>query len=313
MAEAAKVKDLKGWFTGLGRDGDRSLEQQMTGLEALVAEVPGKTVLDAGCAEGLIALELAAVGAKACIGLEIVGKFVAIGERLAGERELPCEFIVANLNQYDLSDKPQVDIVLMLAILHKLRDPSAVCAALAALARDLCVIRLPPSGMRILDLRSGMRPHHIDQVMTDAGFALESVVAGPYDEWLGYFRRVQADKPVELESEPVETIASTSMTNVVIGETNVEVSDTKAPSHATEGEVHATSEAGDASNAPADASGTSSVEDAQAVAEGGAAEIVDAAKPDDKLENVAVMATDSADATGARRRRNRGGSKGSGE
>lgn len=187
MAESPKVKQLKGWFLGLGRGGDRTIEQQMTGLDKVVAEVAGKTVLDAGCAEGLVSMKLAEAGAASCVGLELIPSFVEIGNAHAGA--LPCKFFVANLNDDDLSKVEPADIVLMLAILHKCKDPTAVCQRLAGLAKDLCVIRLPPSGPLIVDDRSGRVPHDIDAVMTAAGFALEFATTGPIEEWLGYYRR----------------------------------------------------------------------------------------------------------------------------
>lgn len=188
MAESAKVKLRKGWFLGLGRDGDRTIDQQMNGLEKLLLEVPGKTVIDAGCAEGLISMELAKAGAARCLGLEVIPRFVEVANEFVGD--LPCRFEVANLNEYDLSAVEPADIVIMLAVLHKLRDPSTVCAALARLARDLCVIRLPPYGLVIVDDRSERLPHDIGAVMAHAGFRLESETRGPLEEWVGYFRRV---------------------------------------------------------------------------------------------------------------------------
>lgn len=188
MAESAKVKLRKGWFLGLGRDGDRTIDQQMIGLEQLVREVPGKTVIDAGCAEGLISMELAKAGAVSCLGLEVIPRFIDVANEYVGH--LPCRFELANLNEYDLSTMEPADIVIALAVLHKLKDPSTVCAALAALARDLCVIRLPPYGLVIVDDRSERVPHDIGVVMEASGFRLESVVDGPYAEWVGYFRRV---------------------------------------------------------------------------------------------------------------------------
>lgn len=181
------MKTAKGWFQGLGRDGDRSISQQMIGLEQLLLEVPGKSVLDAGCAEGLISIELARAGAASCVGLERVASYIPIAQNEAGQ--LPCSFVCADLNEYDVAAHGQVDIVIMLAILHKLKNPSAVCAALAGLARERVVIRLPPYGLVIRDARSNNEPHDIGAVMASAGFDLESVVAGPREEWLGYFRR----------------------------------------------------------------------------------------------------------------------------
>lgn len=177
----------KGWFIAGGRSGDRTLDQQMIGLGRLFEQAPGKTILDAGCAEGLISIELARRGALGCHGLEIVPGHVEVARSLAGD--LPCTFEVANLNEHDIGKTGQADIVLMLAILHKLRDPSKVCSALAHKARELCVIRLPPSGPVIVDDRSNRIPHDIAEIMSMVGFDLESVDIGPLREWVGYFRR----------------------------------------------------------------------------------------------------------------------------
>lgn len=179
--------NMKGWFSTPGRHGDRTLEQQLTGLELLFAEIDGKTVLDAGCAEGLISIELASKGASSCHGIDSVARHIEAA--WAHAQGVPCSFELADLNRLDLRALQPADIVLMLAVLHKLQDPSRVCAGLAALARDLCVIRLPPSGPVIRDRRSNFVPHDIDVVMTDAGFDLEALDVGHLDEWVGYYRR----------------------------------------------------------------------------------------------------------------------------
>lgn len=176
-----------GWFHTPDRLGDRTIEMQMEGLERLVAEVAGKTVLDVGCAEGLISIELAKAGAKSCLGLEIVPGHVDVANFMA--EEMPCEFRQFNLNEDDLSGFDKVDVVLMLAVLHKLRKPDKVCAQLATLAKDLCVIRLPPSGLVIVDPRSESRPQDIGKVMDKAGFDLEWQGCAPMDEYISYWRR----------------------------------------------------------------------------------------------------------------------------
>lgn len=178
----------KGWFSTPGRPGDRRLEDQLKGLDHLIERVPGKTVLDVGAAEGLIGMRLFDTGAKAVHGLEIVIEHVAVGNKLRGPRAVTLE--VADANTY----KPvrDYDIVIMLAVLHKLRDPSAACRRLAAAARELVVLRLPPKfAPTIIDERSFNIPHHIDRVMEDMGFALGRVTAGHFDEYVGYWERVK--------------------------------------------------------------------------------------------------------------------------
>lgn len=176
----------RGWFNTEGRLGDRDLYQQIMGLEQLYAEVAGKTVYDAGCAEGLISMELARLGAAHCYGVEIVSGHIEVANRLKGD--LPCEFEVVNLNER--VPHREVDIVIALAVLHKLKDPSAGCRALAACAKETMVIRLPPYGTRIVDTRSENVPHDIHEVMTSCGFRLALRATGPFDEWMGYYRRV---------------------------------------------------------------------------------------------------------------------------
>jgi hypothetical protein len=269
MAESPKVKKLKGWFLGLGRGGDRTIDQQMLGLEKVVAEVAGKTVLDAGCAEGLISMELAKAGAVHCVGLELVPSFVAIGNAHVGD--LPCKFFVANLNDDDVGALEQADIVLMLAILHKLKDPTSVCTALAGRAKDLCVIRLPPYGPVIVDQRSNNEPHDIDAAMKTAGFTLESVVRGPFEEWVGYYRRVKtAAAPAPVETPPVASAMAR------IDELSGATADTQTAAVATETPADATPDASSATkpaegDPPADAKPPeqAAAEEADRVAETG--------------------------------------------
>lgn len=176
-----------GWFKTADRDGDRTLEQQLVGLEVLVGTVNGKTVLDVGCAEGLLDLKLAENGAKVH-GIEIVPGHVAYAKQHAVEG---VTYEVADATAY----KPAADTydyVLLLAILHKLKDPTTVAVKYARIARLGCVVRLPPTGAVIRDSRSGNRPHDITAAMEVAGLKLELEERGTFDEWIGYYERPAA-------------------------------------------------------------------------------------------------------------------------
>lgn len=193
MANGALERKLErmrthGWFHTPNRPGDRTLEQQMTGLGPMFDEVPGKTVLDVGCAEGLISIECARRGAVSTHGVEFVAGHIEIARGLASE--LPgCTFEVANANGYQ--PRRAYDVVLLLAILHKLVDPDASCRRLASAARDLCVIRLGPDRKDvIIDARSNNVPQYIGRVMVEIGFRLEHSEAGPLGEWTWYYRRL---------------------------------------------------------------------------------------------------------------------------
>lgn len=177
----------KGWFSVPGRPGDRTLEQQLTGLDGLLQRVKNKTVLDVGCAEGLIAMDLYDEGALAVHGLEIVSDHVDVANKIRGNRA--CTFEVADANTY----KPvrQYDIVIMLALLQKLRNPSQACKTFIAAAKELVVLRLPPDGApTIVDARSGNHPHYIGDVMADNGFELKNAQVGHLGEWVGYYERI---------------------------------------------------------------------------------------------------------------------------
>jgi ubiquinone/menaquinone biosynthesis C-methylase UbiE len=184
--------DVKGrWFGG-----DRTIEQQMMGLDRLFADVEGKSVLDVGCAEGLIAMECAKSGAAMVRAGEIRKDAVAWARHHREHDKLLKHKDIIFWEQDANVWQPQAsyDIVLMLAVLHKLEDPSAACKRFARVARDLVVIRLPPGhAPTIIDSRSGNVPHDIDTAVLTSGFYLEHAgYNGPFGEWVGYYRRRSA-------------------------------------------------------------------------------------------------------------------------
>lgn len=193
MANTEPVKPKGGpWFSTAGAPGDRTLDQQLMGLERLFAEVAGKMVLDVGCAEGLISIECALQGASV-FGVEIREPAVKVAERTAKTLKLHwSQATFAWADAQDFTPSNDYDIVLLLAVLHKLRDPSVACRRLAAAAKDLVVIRLPPDyAPDIVDARSGGTVHRIHDVMVDCGFALEHAdYSGPFGEHVAYYRRV---------------------------------------------------------------------------------------------------------------------------
>jgi len=186
MAEQVKA----GWFTTKGRPGDRLLKQQVVGLgrlfERLGRRDPSMTVLDVGCAEGLITMKCFDEGAIACHGVEIVPGHVDVANDLRGERA--CTFEVGDANEWQ--PQRQYDVVLLLAILHKLRDPLEACKRFADAARTLVVIRLPPGGSVIRDERTNFHPFDVGATMEEAGFDLtRGGPDGPFGEWMGYYER----------------------------------------------------------------------------------------------------------------------------
>lgn len=175
----------KGWFRIPGvQDGDRDLADQLKGLGPALSEAQGKTVLDLGCAEGLIAREFALAGAVSVHGLEMRAEAVTVARNVCRGRA--CTFEAWDLNQPPVCEP--ADIALMLAILHKLRQPAVLLGRVIEHVKpQLMVIRLP--GPVIRDRRSGMVPFDVPDFCCNAGYGFERLLRGHFDEWVGYFRR----------------------------------------------------------------------------------------------------------------------------
>lgn len=184
----------KGWIKIPGvQDGARTLQEQMLGLVPALAETPGKTVLDLGCAEGLIALEFAKAGARSVYGIDYNETLLDVAHsELTKAGQFPVEFKHADLiHIIQGKRRRQFDIVLALAVLHKLPDPESAIRFCAQSARSLLVIRLPYGSVG--NLRGKYAPHpraDIREILPDCGFVRERKEPGPRGEWVHYWRRL---------------------------------------------------------------------------------------------------------------------------
>lgn len=189
------VDESKGWFRvpGIRDAGDRTLAEQLKGLRRVLLEAVGKTVLDLGCAEGLISIEFAKAGAKHVVGLEILEHHLRIA-RLVGAKHRNVQFVQGDLNLL-VEEGPfdwRYDIVLALAVLHKLRNPGAGLRFAARAAEDLLVLRMPSwydrkGGWLFSKNRSiGVC---VPKILSSEGFRLEGDVDGPRGERVLLWRR----------------------------------------------------------------------------------------------------------------------------
>ncbi len=175
----------RGWFDIPGvQQGERDLTDQVKGLDTLRRYAEGKTVLDLGCAEGLLSHWLCANGAVHADGLDYNSTRIAVGQGLVSAR---VHLHVADLN--DLSTlpplRPRYDIVLLLAILQKLKRPEALLDYALARCGYLLAIRTPAPV--IDDARSEHRPLDIAARVSSAGFVLLQRSSSPV--WLSIFVR----------------------------------------------------------------------------------------------------------------------------
>ena len=182
----------KGWFSIPGvRPGDRTLKEQMMGLQPAIAEANGKTVLDLGCAEGLIAKEFALAGASQVTGIELLASHLAVAKvQCRGLKNI--KFICAHLDDYikTLESIPQYDIVLALGIIHKLHDPGVPMRFAAQSARDLLIFRAPAkSKSGIIKSKHTDVTCDVNAIMESEGFVEEKKIAGVRGESAQYWRR----------------------------------------------------------------------------------------------------------------------------
>ena len=183
----------KGWLKvpGIRPDGDRTLEEQMLGILPALLECAGKSVLDLGCAEGLIGAEFAKAGASRVVGIELLETHLQVA-RLACKDIKNISFICANLAEWIAhhEEPEQFDIVLALGIIHKLRDPAVPLEFAARSAKSLVLFRAPAheTDGRIYSKHGGTECN-VPQVMKRCGFVEEKKIAGVRGEAVQYWRR----------------------------------------------------------------------------------------------------------------------------
>lgn len=182
------TKPIKPWFAIDGQPG-HSLEQQLTGLGRLLATVPGKSMLDCGCAEGLISIEMARCGAAPVVGIELLASFVEEARRAARDATAAPVFVNADLNTY--RPATTFNVVTALAVLQKLRDPCAVASWMADVATELIVIRTPmrPDPWVLPPERQRTVPHDIGAVLRGRGWRLSEQTVGAFGGAVGYWER----------------------------------------------------------------------------------------------------------------------------
>jgi 2-polyprenyl-3-methyl-5-hydroxy-6-metoxy-1,4-benzoquinol methylase len=195
-----KIKSVRPWFTIAGvQDGKVDPQRQLRGLEPLLGLCAGKSVLDLGCAEGVISLNFAQAGAAVVHGIEVGASRVAVAREILAKTSAQNRFWCFDLNKFDemteLDDG--YDIVLCLAIAQKLKQPDKFLRRAAALCRGHMAIRLEYPV--IDDPRSGAIPVDVRQLMSAEFDLIQETdlyptdLSRPYqpgDEgWLGLFRR----------------------------------------------------------------------------------------------------------------------------
>lgn len=184
-----------GWFKVDGvQGGDRSLDDQLKGLQRLTDSVKGCTVLDLGCAEGLLMRHLMQQGAARVYGLEVVPQAVRVARTVLQGYASQAQVHQQDLNRTEgtdalLEEVGKVDVCLMLAILHKLQNPSQLLAQVLVHNHPHTIVLRMPKGTPgyVEDPRSKFRRFDINGQLNVAGYTLVHTDVGHFDEWVGYY------------------------------------------------------------------------------------------------------------------------------
>jgi 2-polyprenyl-3-methyl-5-hydroxy-6-metoxy-1,4-benzoquinol methylase len=141
-------KPFHPWFIIGDNNGQVSVERQYSGLH--VIDFAGKTVLEIGCAEGLVALENRRRGAAVVHGVEYLERAVEVARSLAGVLGVNDHVKFFQGDVRDLKQMfgqpgmlPVYDIVLAMAVLQKVPNQERSMADLLRRCGSTFVIRLP--------------------------------------------------------------------------------------------------------------------------------------------------------------------------
>lgn len=179
------------WFKREGKEGgDRSLEEQMLGIEKALDFAKGKTVLDLGCAEGFISREFLKAGAESLTGIDIMQTYIAAAIKICKDFS-NVKFIRSDLNSYSRSAyKKKYDVVLALAIIHKANNPADFLklAIKSCNPKGLIVIRYPIAQSEgIIKSKHCNNTCDVIKTMAENSFVSIGKFAGPRDEVVEYW------------------------------------------------------------------------------------------------------------------------------
>lgn len=182
-----------GWFEVAGlQTGEHTLKARLHAIPPVLRErAKGASVLDLGCAEGLLGTWLLDNCRAVLVhGIDVEEPFLERARELAGERN--ATFFRADLNYLDvwIAENPgvllpQYDIVLALCIAKKMAQPERFLRTAASLCGDMLAIETPEPV--IVDGRSAFRPVDITAELASCG--LDCIETGAGNGFRALYRR----------------------------------------------------------------------------------------------------------------------------
>lgn len=154
--------DRHGWFEIPGvQSGERHLKERIRGLTPLLSATRGGSVLDLGCAEGMIGKWLfEACGAASYLGLDKHEPYLETAREVFAD-DPRAQFAACDFDQFDewretYPLRESYDVVLALNIIHKLARPAHFLEQISKLAGRVLAIAVPAEVIN--DARSGNAP-----------------------------------------------------------------------------------------------------------------------------------------------------------
>ena len=159
-----------GWFEiPEVQTGERKLSERVKPLRPLLRVAKGASVLDLGCAEGLIGKWLADEGGARIIhGIDKHAPFLEVARKIMPARRYKAKFDVCDFDEWatakaGLGLRDSYDIVLALNVIQKLAKPRAFLLDVAALAGQVFVYSGPTRVLK--DARSDNKPVNIEDAL----------------------------------------------------------------------------------------------------------------------------------------------------
>lgn len=142
-------KPYRPWHIIGENGGQVPVERQWRGLSSV--DMTGRSVLDVGCAEGMVSLKCHEAGAAIVHGVELRERAVEVARSLAGDRGIvdQVKFFQGDLSHPEQAlnqpgMRPRYDIVLANAVIQKVgRRASRLLEAVTEKCDHTLVIRLP--------------------------------------------------------------------------------------------------------------------------------------------------------------------------
>lgn len=170
----------------------------MMGLDPALAVAKGASVIDLGCAEGSISRAFAAAGASEVLGVELLQDHINVA-RTVCKAHSQVSFVVSELGEY-IRQRPEpkrFDIVLMLSVAHKLKDPGLIVTFAGKSTRKLLAFRGPN---RYVPWKGRLRSKfgdgecNVTALLKAEGLEEGETIEGARGEMVQYWHRISGAK-----------------------------------------------------------------------------------------------------------------------